>query len=51
MKGTRMKQDQIDLISQALDEAYRALQDGDKDIAMACIVYIQTIINGTHKEV
>lgn len=40
-----MKQDQIDLISQALDEAYRALQQGDKDIAMNCIVYIQTIIN------
>ena len=40
-----MKQEQLDSIAQALDEAYKALQEGDKDIAMACIVYIQTIIN------
>jgi len=45
-----MKQDQLDAIAQALDEAYKALQQGDRDIAMACIVYIQTIINRTTDE-
>ena len=48
-KGTRMKQD-LEQITKVLEVAYLALQDDDKDIAMACIVYIQTIINGTHRE-
>lgn len=49
-KGTRMKQD-LERITEALEEAYKALQQGDKDIALACIAYIQNIINGTHREV
>lgn len=49
-KGTRMKQD-LERITEALEEAYKALQQGDKDIALACIAYAQTIINGTHREV
>jgi len=47
-KGTRMKQD-LELITEALEEAYKALTLDDKDIAMNCIVYVQSIINGTHK--
>ena len=34
-----------------LEEAYKALQQVDKDIAFACIAHAQNIINGTHKEV
>ena len=49
-KGTRMKQD-LERITEALEEAYKALAQGDKDIALACIAYAQTIINGTHREV
>ena len=49
IKGSRMKQD-IQLLAEALEEAYKALQQGDKDIALACIAYAQTIINGTHRE-
>ncbi len=49
-KGTRMKQD-LERITEALEEAYKALQQGDKDIALACIAYAQTIINGTNREV
>lgn len=45
-----MKQAQIDLISRALEEAYRALTLNDKDIAMNCIVYIQTVISETQGE-
>lgn len=45
-----MKQD-LERITEALEEAYKALQQGDKDIALACIAYAQTIINGTHREV
>ena len=45
-----MKQD-LERIAEALDEAYKALAQGDKDIALACIAYAQTIINGTHREV
>jgi hemerythrin-like domain-containing protein len=44
-----MKQD-IQLLAEALEEAYKALAQGDKDIALACIAYAQTIINGTHRE-
>ena len=47
-KGTRMKQD-LERITEALEEAYKALQQGDKDIALACIAYAQTI-NGTNRE-
>ena len=43
-----MKQD-LELITEALEEAYKALTLDDKDIAMNCIVYVQSIINGTHK--
>ena len=46
----RMKQD-IHLLAETLEEAYKALQQGDKDIALACIAYAQTIINGTNREV
>ncbi len=46
----RMKQD-IQLLAETLEEAYKALQQGDKDIALACIAYAQTIINGTNREV
>jgi hemerythrin-like domain-containing protein len=45
-----MKQD-IQLLAETLEEAYKALQQGDKDIALACIAYAQTIINGTNREV
>jgi hypothetical protein len=48
--GSRMKQD-LERITEALEEAYKALAQGDKDIALACIAYAQTIINGTNREV
>jgi len=48
-KGTRMKQD-LELITEALEEAYKALTLDDKDIAMNCIVYVQTIISDAHDD-